>query len=93
MIKLMLTAINRWGPAILVCFTVLLGIILNNSKISDLRSDMNQRFGDINQRFVDINQRFVDMNRRFDDLRDLIRSEVKRLEDRLDRLERPIFRG
>jgi hypothetical protein len=32
------------------------------------------------------------MNKRFDDLRDLLKSEVKRVEERLDRLEHPIVR-
>jgi hypothetical protein len=33
----MMTTVNQWGPAILVCFTVLIGIILNNPKLDDLR--------------------------------------------------------
>ena len=32
------------------------------------------------------------MNRRFEDLRDLLKSEVKRIEERLDRLEHPTVR-
>jgi hypothetical protein len=32
------------------------------------------------------------MNKRFDDLRDLLKSEVKRIEERLERLEHPIVR-
>jgi hypothetical protein len=32
------------------------------------------------------------MNKRFDDLHDLLKSEVKRVEDRLERLEHPIIR-
>jgi len=32
------------------------------------------------------------LNKRFDDMRDLIKSEVKRVEERLDRLEHPIIR-
>jgi hypothetical protein len=32
------------------------------------------------------------INKRFDDLRDLLKSEVKRIEERLDRLEHPIVR-
>jgi len=31
-------------------------------------------------------------NRRIDDLRDLLKSEVKRLDERLDRIEHPIVR-
>jgi hypothetical protein len=32
------------------------------------------------------------MNKRFDDMRDLIRSEAKHLEERIDRLEHPVIR-
>jgi hypothetical protein len=32
------------------------------------------------------------INRRFDDLRELLKSEVKRLDERLDRMEHPIVR-
>jgi hypothetical protein len=32
------------------------------------------------------------LNNRFDDMRDLSKSEVKRLEERLDRIEHPIIR-
>jgi hypothetical protein len=32
------------------------------------------------------------MNKRFDDLRDLLKSEVKRVEERIDRLEHPVIR-
>jgi len=37
-----------------------------------------------------IDKRFEDLNHRFDDLKDWIRCEIKRLEDRLDRLEHPV---
>jgi len=30
------------------------------------------------------------MNKRFDDLRDLVKSEIKRVEERIERLEHPI---
>ncbi len=53
---------------------LVVGFIYNNSRISDLRSDLNQRFQDINQRFQDINQRFQD-------LRDLIDAKLARQEE------------
>jgi hypothetical protein len=55
---------------------LLVGFIYNNSRISDLRSDMNQRFGDINQRLGEINQRFGD-------LRDLLNAKLARQEEML----------
>lgn len=67
--------INEWGPAILVCLTVTIGLLYGNSRLTDLRNDMNSRFEAI--------------EKRFDDLKDWIRSEVKRLEERSS----PIRRG
>jgi len=47
-----------------------------NRRIDDLRDSMNKRFDD--------------MNRRFDDMRDLLKSEIKRVEDRIERHDHPI---
>lgn len=68
-----------------VLLAVILGIIYNNRRIDDLRSDMNQRFGEINQRFVDINQRFADlmqtMNNRFEDMNQRFTDTNQRISD------------
>jgi len=69
----------EWAQVIVIVFPIILavvvGIIYNNRRNDDLRSNMNerfaninQRFGDVNQRFVDLNQRFIDMNQRFADM-------------------------
>ncbi len=71
----MATAINLWGLAILVCLTVALGIVWNNSRISDLRSYMDARFNGV--------------DKRFDDMKDFIKSEVRRLEERTNLVNRP----
>jgi hypothetical protein len=56
---------------------VLIGILVNNSRLSDLRSDMNHRFDDV--------------KRRIEDTRDLLRAEFFRVEqvwtDRLKHIE------
>jgi hypothetical protein len=44
---------------------------------------------DFDKRFEDLRGHF---NKRFDDERDFIRSEVSRLESRIERLERPVYR-
>lgn len=67
--------VNEWGPAILVCLTIVAGMIYGNSRLNDLRSSLEGRFNS--------------MDKRFDDLKDWIRSEVKRLEERSS----PILRG
>jgi len=63
--------LSQWGPALLVCFTVVIGLVYQNTRISDLKWSMDKRF---------------------DDLKDYIRSEFKRVDERIDRLESPIAR-
>jgi hypothetical protein len=61
-------------------FTVLVGILINNSRLSDLCSEMNTRFDEMN----------LMMDRRFDDMKDMWRSELHRVEEVLDaRLKHP----
>jgi hypothetical protein len=57
--------------------TVLIGILINNSRLSDLRSHLDVRFNDVDRRFDDV-------NRRFDEMRDLWRSELHRVEEVID---------
>jgi hypothetical protein len=52
--------VNEWGPAVLVCFTVLIGIVMNNrgidalnKRMDDLRSEMIARFEGLEKRLVD----------------------------------------
>jgi hypothetical protein len=61
--------------------TVLIGILINNSRLSDLRATMDQRFNSVDRRF-DILQ--AEMNRRFDESKDIWRSELHRVEEVLD---------
>jgi hypothetical protein len=64
--------------------TVLVGILINNSRLNDMNSrlnDMNSRFGDLNTRIDDLR---VHMDSRFDEMRDLWRSELHRVEEVLD---------
>jgi hypothetical protein len=49
---------------------VLIGILINNNRLSDLRADMNSRFDTMDQRF--------------NDLKDLWRAELHRVEEVLD---------
>jgi hypothetical protein len=50
--------------------TVLIGILINNSRLSDLRSHMDSRFNGV--------------DRRFEEMKDLWRSELHRVEEVLD---------
>jgi uncharacterized membrane-anchored protein YhcB (DUF1043 family) len=67
--------------ALSIMITVLVGVLINNSRLSDLRANMDQRFNSVDRRF-DIMQ--AEMNRRFDDSRDIWRSELHRVEEVLD---------
>jgi polyhydroxyalkanoate synthesis regulator phasin len=53
-----------------------------NRRIDDLRSEMVARIDNLRSEMV----------ARFEGLRDLLRSEIKRLEERIDRLEHPVAR-
>jgi hypothetical protein len=78
--------------------TVLVGILINNSRLGDMNSrlsDMNSRLSDMNSRLNDMgtriddlrshmDSRFADVDRRFDEMRDLWRAELHRVEEVLD---------
>ncbi len=69
-----------------VMLAVIIGVIYNNKRLDDHRSDINQRFAEMNQtmneRFAEmnqtINQRFADMNQRISELKSDI-SEIRHL--------------
>lgn len=56
---------------------VLIGILVNNSRLGDV----NNRISDLRQ---DMNRRFDEVDRRIDDTRDLLRAEFLRVEQVLD---------
>ncbi|HEX5227048.1 MAG TPA: hypothetical protein VFW44_05035 [Bryobacteraceae bacterium] len=82
-------AIYQWGPIAVIVGGYLLGIFFQSRSIShldrridDLRDSMTGRMDDLRN----------SMNKRFDDLHDLLKSEVKRVEERIDRLDHPVIR-
>lgn len=54
--------------------TVMVGILINNIRLSDLRAEINTRFDEMNTR----------MDHRFADMKDMWRSELHRVEEVLD---------
>ena len=56
---------------------VLIGILINNARLSD----MNERLGDMNGRIGELRSHF---DHRFDDLKETWRSELRRVEEVLD---------
>ena len=70
--------------AVPTMLAVLVGILINNSRLSD----MNARMGDTNASIRELrghmDSRFNDVDRRFDEMRDLWRSELYRVEQVID---------
>ena len=61
--------------------TVMIGILINNARMSDLRSSVDGRFTDL-RAYVEF--RFNDVERRLDEMKNMWRSELHRLEEVLD---------
>lgn len=81
--------------AIATMVTVLIGILLNHARLSDLnqrlgelRSHVDGRFNDVDRRFNDVNRRFGEfddrMDQRFEDVKAMWRSELRRVEEVID---------
>jgi cell division protein ZapA (FtsZ GTPase activity inhibitor) len=68
--------------------TVLVGILLNNQRLSDLGQRMGEFEKRMDQRFAEVDKRFTEMDKRTEqrlfDLRDLLRSEFFRVERVMD---------
>jgi hypothetical protein len=58
-------------------FAVLVGILINNQRLNDT----NQRINDFSR---SVDQRFAETNRHIDDMKDVLRSEMFRIEQVLD---------
>jgi len=69
--------LSQWGPVAVIVGGYLLGVYFQSRSIAHL----DRRIDDLRDA----------MNRRFDDSRDLLKSEIKRVEDRIERLAHPII--
>ena len=63
--------------AVPTMLTVLIGILLNNARLSDV----NSRLGEFRSH---MDARFDDVDRRFDEMKEMWRTELHRVEDVLD---------
>jgi hypothetical protein len=92
--------VNQWGPALLIVFSVLLGVLYNNKRLDDLQKYIDMRFDAMEKRFVEFQ---ASIEKRFAEFQTAIRSELsvrskpvedrlKAVEERLDRLEHPVSR-
>jgi hypothetical protein len=72
-----------WLAVALVMLGYIVGFYFQHRDLDKLETSLNRRIDDLRS----------EINARFAALYELLRSEIKRLEDRLDRIERPIVRG
>jgi hypothetical protein len=63
---------------------VVVGFLYNNSRITDLRTDMNNRFGDFNNRFGEFEKLF---DAKLARLEEMMLHKFAELDDRLVRIE------
>ena len=61
-----------------------------DKRIDDLRSEINGRFASF-EKLID--ERFAAVDKRFDDLTRWLQSEIRRLDDRLEKLEHPVVKA
>jgi ElaB/YqjD/DUF883 family membrane-anchored ribosome-binding protein len=61
-----------------------------DKRIDDLRSEINARFASF-ERLID--ERFAAVDKRFDDLTRWLQSEIRRLDDRMEKLEHPVVKA
>ena len=59
----------------------------------ELVSDIDKRFEQVDKRFEQVDRRFEQMDRRFDELKVELKSDIKSLGSRHDRLSWAIFAG
>ena len=66
---------------------VLVGILINNSRLGDLRAYMDARFNAVDQRFTIVDQRFTSLEKLFDEklrrVEDVIDARLTRIEQEL----------
>jgi hypothetical protein len=70
--------------AVPTMLAVLVGILINNSRLSDTNARIADLRGHMDGRFAYMDNRFDGVDRRFDEMRDLWRSELYRVEQVID---------
>ncbi len=79
------------GTAAFPTVAVVIGILVNNSRLGDVnvrigefRADINRRFDEVDRRFAETDRRFTETDRKILDTRDLLRGELFRMEQVFD---------
>lgn len=74
-------ALTQFAGTLPTFIAVILAWMHSNARISDLNSRIDDTTIRIDARITDLNNR---MDKRFDDLRDLIRADIRRVEEVMD---------
>ena len=72
--------ITSWAQVLLIVVSLLFAVLWNTRQLERAIDQVNKRIDDLRS----------EMNHRFDDLKDLMRAELKRIDERLERLEHPV---
>jgi hypothetical protein len=64
--------------------TVLIGILLNNARLSDVNSRLGEFRSHMDARFNDVDHRFDGVDRRFEEMKEMWRTELHRVEEVID---------
>jgi len=77
----MLTVALATVPTML---TVLIGILLNNARLSDVNSRLGEFRSHMDARLNDVDRRFDGVDSRFEDMKEMWRTELHRVEEVID---------
>jgi len=77
----MLTVALATVPTML---TVLIGILLNNARLSDVNSRLGEFRSHMDARFNDVDRRFDGVDSRFEEMKEMWRTELHRVEEVID---------
>jgi hypothetical protein len=58
---------------------VLVGILVNNARLTDLRVYIDSKFADVNRRFDDVNRRFDSVEKRLDRIEAILERHETRI--------------
>jgi len=76
--------LQAYIPSVATLILVGVGILFNNSRISDLNTNLNKRIDDVNNRIDDLR---TDMREQYSRLETLVVGKLSEVESRLSRIE------
>jgi hypothetical protein len=70
--------------AVPTMLTMLIGILLNNARLSDVNSRLGEFRSHMDARFNDVDRRFDRVDGRFEEMKEMWRTELHRVEEVID---------